>query len=64
MNAATQQNLTSLEDLHPALWRASQLARADTRCIDTGFTGLSRQLPGGGWPTGCLVDVLTTSKFS
>lgn len=59
MDAATQQTLTSLEDLHPALWRASQLARADTPCIDTGFTGLSRQLPGGGWPTGCLVDVLT-----
>jgi protein ImuA len=59
MNTATQTQLSSLEDLHPALWRASQLARADTRCIDTGFTNLSRQLPGRGWPTGCLIDVLT-----
>jgi len=58
MDAGTQQNRNSGEDLHPAVWRASQLARADTRCIDTGFSGLSRQLPGGGWPTGCLVDLL------
>jgi protein ImuA len=59
MNTATQTQRPSLEHLHPALWRASQLARADTRCIATGFTSLSRQLPGGGWPTGCLIDVLT-----
>lgn len=59
MNTASQTQRPSLEHLHPALWRASQLARADTRCIDTGFTSLSRQLPGGGWPTGCLIDVLT-----
>jgi len=58
MDADAQQPVSSLEDLHPALWRASQLARADTRCVDTGFPSLSRQLPGGGWPTGCLVDVL------
>jgi len=46
------------EELHPSLWRASQLARADTRCLETGFPPLSRQLVGGGWPTGCLVDLL------
>jgi protein ImuA len=44
--------------LHPSLWRASQLARAGTRCIDTGHPALSAQLPGGGWPTGSLVDLL------
>lgn len=46
------------ESLHPSLWRASQLARAGTRCIDTGHPALSAQLPGGGWPTGSLVDLL------
>ncbi len=46
------------EDLHPSLWRASQLAHATTRCIDTGFSALSGQLPGGGWPTGTLIDLL------
>lgn len=46
------------ESLHPSLWLASQLARSDTRCIDTGHPTLSAQLPGGGWPTGTLVDLL------
>lgn len=52
------QNNTSPEELHPSLWRASQLARANTRCVDTGHPVLSKQLPGGGWPTGTLVDLL------
>jgi protein ImuA len=46
------------EAVHPSLWRASQLARSHTQCIDTGFSSLSMQLPGGGWPKGALVDVL------
>jgi protein ImuA len=46
------------EALHPSLWRASQLARARTRCVDTGFPSLSNQLPGGGWPMGTMVDLL------
>jgi protein ImuA len=46
------------EDLHPSLWRASQLAHSSTRCIDTGHPALSAQLPGGGWPAGTLIDLL------
>jgi protein ImuA len=46
------------ESLHPSLWRASQLARATAQCIDTGHPTLSAQLPGGGWPTGSLIDLL------
>jgi protein ImuA len=46
------------EELHPLLWRASQLARADTRCVDTGHAALSAQLPGGGWPAGTLTELL------
>lgn len=49
---------TAPEALHPALWRASQMARGHTRCIDTGHLTLSSQLPGGGWPVGTLVDLL------
>jgi len=52
------QNNTPPEALHPSLWLASQLARANTRCVDTGHPVLSKQLPGGGWPTGTLVDLL------
>jgi len=46
------------EALHPSLWRASQLAHSATRCVDTGHPTLSTQLPGGGWPTGTLIDLL------
>jgi protein ImuA len=46
------------ESLHPSLWRASQLARSSTRCVDTGHAALSAQLPGSGWPTGVLIDLL------
>lgn len=46
------------EDLHPSVWRASQLARSVTRCIDSGYLPLSTQLPGGGWPTGALTELL------
>jgi protein ImuA len=46
------------ESLHPSLWRASQLARSVTRCIDTGHAVLSYQLPGRGWPVGSLVEIL------
>src|SRR3546814_13269354 len=44
--------------IHPALWRASQLARMPGRCVDTGFPALSAQLPGGGWPLGDLIELL------
>lgn len=54
LSAAT----ASAESLHPSVWRASQMARGQTRCIDTGHLSLSNQLPGGGWPTGALVDLL------
>jgi protein ImuA len=51
-------NANELEALHPSLWRASQLGRSRTQCIDTGHPALSNQLPGGGWPVGTLVDLL------
>lgn len=46
------------EDVHPSLWRASQLARGGPRTVDTGYAALSAELPGGGWPLGALVDLL------
>lgn len=45
------------EDLHPSLWRASQLARNHSRCVATGHPSLDNQLPGGGWPTGSMTDL-------
>jgi protein ImuA len=46
------------EEIHPSLWRASQLARGSARTVDTGYPTLSAELPGGGWPVGALVDLL------
>jgi protein ImuA len=46
------------QPLHPALWLASHLARGTTPCVDTGIPVFSRQLPGGGWPLGVLVELL------
>jgi protein ImuA len=57
-------NKPALEDLHPALWRASQLARSGTRVIDTGHPILSAQLPGGGWPVSTLVECLVEKPGS
>jgi len=52
------QFITAPQALHPSLWLASQLAHASTRCVDTGHPTLSSQLPGGGWPTGTLIDLM------
>lgn len=46
------------EHIHPALWRATQLARSAARGVPTGHAALSAQLPAGGWPQGALVELL------
>jgi protein ImuA len=46
------------ERIHPDLWLANQRARSCTRGVDTGHAALSAELPGGGWPPGCLVELL------
>ncbi|MFC0399002.1 translesion DNA synthesis-associated protein ImuA [Paraburkholderia rhizosphaerae] len=46
------------EEIHPALWRASQLAHGRGKTVDTGYPVLSVELPGGGWPAGELIDLL------
>ncbi|ABO59775.1 translesion DNA synthesis-associated protein ImuA (plasmid) [Burkholderia vietnamiensis] len=48
----------NVEDIHPALWRGSQLGRAAGAVVDTGYAALSEQLPGGGWPVSTLVELL------
>jgi protein ImuA len=46
------------ESLHPALWRAAQLGRATAAGLPTGFAALDAELPGGGWPTQALTELL------
>ena len=47
-----------LAELHPSLWRASQIGGAPPRSTGTGFAELDAQLPGGGWPHGTLTELL------
>ncbi|MCW5632831.1 MAG: translesion DNA synthesis-associated protein ImuA [Rubrivivax sp.] len=49
---------TSAEALHPALWRASQLGRPRASAYPSGFAALDALLPGGGWPSGVLTELL------
>jgi protein ImuA len=47
-----------IEDIHPALWRANQLARQHGRTVDTGHATMNVELPGNGWPMAALVELL------
>ncbi|MFO1272445.1 MAG: translesion DNA synthesis-associated protein ImuA [Rubrivivax sp.] len=50
--------LPTLEDLHPALWRAHQLGRAREAACPSGYPELDAVLPGGGWPVRALTELL------
>ncbi len=47
------------ERIHPALWRASQIAPPRRATVPTGHEALDRELPGGGWPLGALIEFLS-----
>lgn len=46
------------ESIHPALWRATQLARPAGATVPTGFPALDNALPGRGWPVGQLIEIM------
>ena len=48
----------SLLKLHPALWRGSQFGTRAGPTVSTGFAELDAELPGKGWPTGALIELL------
>ncbi|MHC8946286.1 hypothetical protein ACYX78_16580 [Advenella incenata] len=58
-SADTPSILTAPERIHPSLWRASQIARSPGLYANTGYPEISAQLPGGGWPLGNLIEVMT-----
>jgi hypothetical protein len=55
--------MSSIDDLlrHPGLWRAREQAGATTQPSGrpTGYAALDRCLPGGGWPSQGLMEILT-----
>lgn len=52
--------LTALTDIlrHRLVWRAGELSRNEIPGIPSGFPALDAELPGGGWPTGTLTELL------
>jgi cell division inhibitor SulA/protein ImuA len=42
----------------PDLRRGGALAQVASPSVPTGFAALDAELPGGGWPTGCLTELL------
>ena len=53
-----------LEDFGAVVWRADALARpasADAAALPSGHAELDARLPGGGWPTGALCEILQTT---
>ena len=51
---------TSLADIlsQRSVWRGGTLVSEHGRTVSTGFAALDRELPGGGWPTGALTEIL------
>ncbi len=45
--------------LQGRLWRGSSLGRSADPVLSSGFAALDAELPGGGWPTRAVVEVLT-----
>ena len=43
---------------HPAIWRGNQPVAVSSPSLPTGFPALDAELPGGGWPTAALVEIL------
>jgi cell division inhibitor SulA/protein ImuA len=43
---------------HPAVWRGAELGRVTTPSVPSGYAELDAELPGGGWPTAALTEIL------
>jgi hypothetical protein len=43
---------------HPSIWRGDQLGTVNAPSLATGFPALDAQLPGRGWPTAALTEIL------
>ncbi len=51
--------MISTEPLPPGVWRANALTHDQSEhCASSGFAALDRELPGGGWPQGRLIELL------
>ena len=44
--------------VHGLVWKASELAHARIRALSSGFRELDAELPGSGWPTGMITELI------
>lgn len=60
MNSAMHAESGTLQEIlrHPAVWRGCDLSKPTQPSMSSGFTQLDCELPGGGWPTGMLIEIL------
>ncbi len=56
--------MATLQDLlqRQSVWRGGAPPAAGAPCVPTGFRELDRALPGGGWPTGALTEILCSQE--
>lgn len=60
--AANSARLDAL--LRAQVWRASSLGRGHSACVASGFAALDAELPGGGWPTQSLSEILLSDGLA
>jgi len=55
---------TILEEIlqRQPVWRGGALARTAMPAVPSGFVALDHELPGGGWPSGTLTEILCTRE--
>lgn len=55
-----------LEDLlrRQRIWRGGRLAQSAAVALPTGFAQLDERLPGGGWPSAALTEILSSAEGS
>lgn len=49
---------TGLTELPSGVWRAGGLGSTNHRGVSSGFPAIDAVLPGGGWPPGCLTELI------
>ncbi|MBB3261322.1 translesion DNA synthesis-associated protein ImuA [Paraburkholderia sp. WP4_3_2] len=50
--------LANVEAIHPDLWLASQIGSHARTAVASGHSALDAELPGRGWPTGSLTEIV------
>jgi len=58
METQTHNPIDQLLNENTQLWRASQLGRSSQSAVNSGFPELDHELPGRGWPSATLIELL------